>query len=167
MTVRSKPKDREFDAIAKLVDLVLSEPDMEPATWDFAIEAARVALPFVSRERAAKAAADAQRAARATPKKAKPYRADPPELVAAKAVVRNRSGGYCEVKSDVCDRFARHVHHTARRKGKGSHAPELLLDACEPCHLEIHANPELSYERGWLVHDFAVAPVTDTKKGNR
>lgn len=144
----------------------LPEDDWQPEHWSEFCAAQAVARDEVGRldrRTAAKAAADAQRAARPTPKKRGTWKPDPPELVAAKTVVRNRSGGMCEAKTPVCDHYARHVHHIARRKGKGSHAPELLLDVCPPCHDEIHQNVAVSYERGWLVHDFAVAPVTDTK----
>lgn len=143
--------------------------DFGPADWaslDAARDAARGEIERLDRRTAAKAAADAQRAARATPKKAKPYRQDPPELREAKVFVRNRSGGVCEANTPVCDHYARHVHHKARRKGKGSHAPELLLDVCPSCHDWIHDNVTEAYEREWLIHDFAVAKVSDTK-GNR
>lgn len=46
---------------------------------------------------------------------------------------------------------ATQVHHRAGRQGKRLIDTNLFLPVCHACHVWIHANPEASYERGWLV----------------
>lgn len=79
------------------------------------------------------------------------------QLTEAKLVVRARSKGACEARTPACvDTGPRpgavDVHHRAGRGFDGCHAPELLLDCCDPCHDFIHANPEVAYARGWMLH---------------
>lgn len=69
----------------------------------------------------------------------------------AKAVVRERSGGRCEVGVlPGCRVRAAHVHHCKRGEPR-VHDPELMLDACVPCHEHIHRNTAEAYEKGWLI----------------
>jgi hypothetical protein len=79
---------------------------------------------------------------------------DPPELVEAKKVVRRRSRGICEVGSEVCTGEAQHFHHRKMRSAGGSHSERNGLDSCWACHDFLHANPDLSYEHGWLLHSW-------------
>lgn len=56
----------------------------------------------------------------------------------------------CEVASVVCTGRVEHAHHIRMRSQGGSHDPENVLAACQPCHEVCHANPEQSYRDGWL-----------------
>lgn len=96
-----------------------------------------------------KVAAAAERRARVAPKKK--ARRDPPELVASRRIVAERSEGYCE-HPDGCAERATHVHHKAGRVGRGVHAPEMLLALCEAHHVHVHAHPEESFANGTLIH---------------
>ena len=80
-------------------------------------------------------------------RKAKPN----PELRASRIEVMERSKGFCEAQTDICAHIARHAHHKKRRSQGGSDSPDNLLALCESCHNWIHANPEESFRRGWLV----------------
>jgi len=72
---------------------------------------------------------------------------------AAKEAVRLRSRGYCEVGSvGRCRILGTQAHHRLMRSQGGGHEVDNLLHVCGPCHDYIHANPEYSYERGWLLH---------------
>jgi hypothetical protein len=88
-----------------------------------------------------------------------------PEETAAKAVVRARSGGVCE----ICG-VAR-AENFSHRLAKGHGGPWLAsngLDACgwgnySGCHGErVHQQPTEAEQAGWLVrsgHDFRTIPV--------
>lgn len=79
----------------------------------------------------------------------------PPDAVAA---VRRRSRGRCEVASGPwCSGHGEMRHHRAGR-GPGRDRPDLLLDVCAACHAYLHAHPELSYERGWMISRTAPLP---------
>ena len=70
---------------------------------------------------------------------------------AARKQVFSRAEGMCEAQAIwACERSGHQVHHIAGRGGRDPHNPEGLLLVCAPCHAYIHANPQLSYERGWL-----------------
>ena len=75
-------------------------------------------------------------------------------LAEAKKAVRRRSRGICEVGSEVCTGEAQHFHHRKMRSAGGSHSERNGLDSCWACHDYLHANPELSYEHGWLPHSW-------------
>ena len=64
--------------------------------------------------------------------------------------VAGRSGGWCEASTERCTFRAVHVHHRLMRSHGGKHEADNLLHVCHSCHLEIHAHPTRSYERGWL-----------------
>jgi hypothetical protein len=74
------------------------------------------------------------------------------EFQKAKPIVKARSKGVCEAKTDVCSRTAVHVHHRKLRSQGGSNSLVNLIDVCFACHDWIHLNPAISYERGWLLH---------------
>jgi hypothetical protein len=84
-------------------------------------------------------------------------RVDPPELVAAKQVVRHRSGGRCEARWENCTGRAEHAHHRLRRSQGGGHTPENLLDVCGICHLSIHSQVARAVNAGFLVRSTATA----------
>ncbi len=79
---------------------------------------------------------------------------DPPELRAGKLSVGIRAMGVCEAATEVCTGEVEHTHHRKLRSAGGSHDPRNLLGVCHACHDFIHANPELSYEHGWLLHSW-------------
>lgn len=56
----------------------------------------------------------------------------------------------CEARTPDCDCRVIHRHHVLLRAHGGHKGP--TLDVCLGCHLFIHANPAISYERGWLMH---------------
>jgi len=65
--------------------------------------------------------------------------------------VYERADGLCEVGAVFdCTRRCEQVHHVAGRGGDDPHRLSNLLGACAPCHRFIHANPEVSRERGWM-----------------
>jgi hypothetical protein len=87
-------------------------------------------------------------------------RAGQVRLDAAKAEVRGRSEGWCEVATPACpDERHRgvHVHHVLPRSAGGQHDADNLLNVCAPAHEWIHGNPSASYEQGWLRRRGAVA----------
>ena len=68
----------------------------------------------------------------------------------AKADVRVRSGGRCEIVAGTfCTGVAHDPHH---RFPHGSDTAVNLLDTCRPCHDWVHAHPAVSYDNGWLLH---------------
>ena len=67
----------------------------------------------------------------------------------------------------ICRGEATHKHHRKLRKHGGTDEAANLLALCGTgtlgCHGYVHANPAISYERGWLVHswdDPKEVPVT-------
>lgn len=82
----------------------------------------------------------------------------PPE---ARAAVRERSGGRCELLAAAdCTALAAEQHHRQRRRD-GGHGLANLVDACSPCHAHAHAHPALARDRGWIVSAFAVDPALE------
>lgn len=71
----------------------------------------------------------------------------------AKAVVRARSRGRCEVDASIdCTGQAEHTHHRLPRSHPRTNEPAHLLDVCHVCHQWVHEHPEASYAAGWLLH---------------
>jgi len=68
-----------------------------------------------------------------------------------RAAIERRSGGKCEVHSDVCTGHATLVHHKLRRSHGGQGVVDNALATCNSCHLLIHGNPAMSYEKGWMI----------------
>jgi len=104
----------------------------------------------------------------ARPKKRKPGEAAAEKL--ARALVRARSGGICE----VCGRQpAREFQHRKAQVHGGEYSAVNGLDVCghgnvSGCHGHIHQNPTAAYEQGWSVrsgHDPAVRPVWFAGRG--
>ena len=78
----------------------------------------------------------------------------------AQAVI-DRADGSCEVMNfPFCTGTAGPIHH--RKISGREHSVSACIHICKPCHDWIHANPAVSYERGWLVkmnRDPAETPV--------
>lgn len=144
MTLPNRLTDamRSFVALSPLDDL-------EPHDYATLEAAQAVMRDYLDRE-------DRQR--ERTPKKAIPKRQkpkqDPPELRAGKLSVGIRAMGVCEAGTEVCTGEVEHTHHRKMRSAGGSHDPRNLLGVCHACHDYVHANPELSYEHGWLLHSW-------------
>ena len=68
----------------------------------------------------------------------------------AKAEMKHRSQGWCEAQTKMCRRRAAVFHHVLGRGVGGKGRADNGLHLCDPCHKFIHANPALSYERGWM-----------------
>lgn len=87
----------------------------------------------------------------------KPQRSkyDPREK-SARAKVRSRSGGVCEVQKDgVCLGHATNFQHRAAAGQGGGYSASNGLDVCGSgttgCHGYIHAHPTESIREGWTV----------------
>ena len=82
-----------------------------------------------------------------------------PEHIARTVI--DRADGRCEFMiPGPCVFEAHHIHH--RKISGREHTIEGMAHICHACHDFVHANPALSYERGWLVrsvHDPAEQPV--------
>jgi 5-methylcytosine-specific restriction endonuclease McrA len=70
------------------------------------------------------------------------------ELDAITPALTARSRGRCEI-CRVSDAVVR--HHRLRRSQGGVNELWCLLHLCNACHLMVHAQPALSYDRGWLI----------------
>jgi hypothetical protein len=79
-----------------------------------------------------------------------PWTADE-DYLRARDLVWARSFGQCEAGLPGCLGAVGVVHHRAGRGFAGCHHPDLLLAACDPCHLNIHAHPSSSYESGLML----------------
>ncbi len=74
------------------------------------------------------------------------------EFHAASEAVRYRSGAMCEARiENVCTVRAIHVHHRLMRSSGGGNQVANLLHLCRACHEFIHAHPEWSRERGFIL----------------
>ena len=71
----------------------------------------------------------------------------PPKV---RAEVYSRSGGWCEIRAKDCRGNVAHLHHRLMRSQGGKHTADNLAATCHSCHVFIHANPAISYQRGWL-----------------
>jgi len=81
----------------------------------------------------------------------------PPEV--AEAVIA-RSRGMCEAQTPRCRGVGMFrtageaLHHRKLRKQGGPHTVDNLLHCCHPCHIYIHDQVAVAYERGWLLHSY-------------
>ena len=70
----------------------------------------------------------------------------------SRAAIYARAEGMCEAMATIrCERQGHQVHHIAGRQGPDPHRLDNLLLVCRHCHDFIHNQPELSYQRGWMV----------------
>lgn len=100
---------------------------------------------------AAKEGARIAKAAKAKAAKAKRPKEDP-GLTAARNVVRARSHGLCEFQIPlVCTYQGVLAHHRLRRSHTTGHDPQTMVWICSKCHEYTHANPQLAYEKGWMI----------------
>lgn len=51
---------------------------------------------------------------------------------------------------EICGKMATEVHHK-RKRGKYLNAVETWMAVDRKCHDEIHLNPRVSREKGWLI----------------
>jgi hypothetical protein len=86
------------------------------------------------------------------------------------AVVKARSGGWCEIAAEGCWGTARELHHRVSQKLGGRHRagraridrPSNVLHACRSCHLAVTDHPRWAYLHGWSLRerqDSAMEPV--------
>jgi len=69
----------------------------------------------------------------------------------AREVLAEQAEWRCQAGTPQCNGQVEQVHHRKGRDGELLADPEYLLPLCYPCHIYIHANPETSYQRGWMV----------------
>lgn len=80
---------------------------------------------------------------------------------AARRIVRQRSGGDCEVRIvGVCQGRATNFQHRKARIHGGDWSPSNGIDVCgsgnaSGCHGYIHQHPMASIEKGWTVPSWA------------
>lgn len=145
------PNKREAADIVTLVELIALDPDPMPAEHlDSIVAAGRAVADYVRRARLTEPA-PVKRTRRGSGK-----RHESPELSASRLIVKSRSGGRCEIVHLGCTGWVEHVHHRRRRSQGGTDDPDNLLGLCRIAHEFVHANPELSFQRGWLLHAAAV-----------
>lgn len=70
------------------------------------------------------------------------------ELVAMRELVWARADGLCEICHHVP---IAHLHHKLRRSQGGTNEMSNLLGVCLEDHEFLHANPQYSYDQGWLL----------------
>lgn len=72
-----------------------------------------------------------------------PMKRTPPKPIKrdAKAIVRERSGGYCEMRLPDCLGRATDFSHRIGRGVGGPDTPSNGLDACRLCHTWCHSRP--------------------------
>jgi hypothetical protein len=86
------------------------------------------------------------------------------------SVVRERSGGRCEIRIEGCWGTARDLHHRVSQKSGGRHRhaarrsdrPSNVMDSCRRCHLVVTDHPKFAYTNGWSLregHDPLQEPV--------
>ena len=69
----------------------------------------------------------------------------------AKAEVKARAGGRCELATPVCVGAGVEPHHLRGRVGDDLCDVELMAWACRPCHDYVEENRAEAYARGWLL----------------
>jgi hypothetical protein len=70
-----------------------------------------------------------------------------------KALVVERSGGWCEASTPACPvglHRGEHLHHVILRSHGGPDEPWNLLHLCHAAHRWVHDNPARSYEMGLM-----------------
>jgi 5-methylcytosine-specific restriction endonuclease McrA len=70
------------------------------------------------------------------------------ELAQRRPQVLARANGLCEICRSVP---LTEVHHRKRRSQGGTNDLANLLGLCEADHKRVHANPSVSYDKGWLL----------------
>lgn len=63
--------------------------------------------------------------------------------------------GACKARASWdCTGRAQHHHHIVRRSQGGKDSKDNLLPVCWVCHAWIHRNPAVSFDMGWLKHEW-------------
>lgn len=86
----------------------------------------------------------------------------------AKAIVRVRSGGYCEMRLSGCLGRATDFSHRIGRGVGGADTPSNGMDACRICHQWCHANPAEAKDLNLMLEswqDPTVEPVAYQNAG--
>lgn len=143
---------RTLDAIAKLEELIeaVEQPgaEMTPYHWDWLLSTAAVLSEEAGRVNRRDASKPKRKVGGGTTSR-KPAN-EPTE--ATKTAVADRSNGWCEIVHLDCTGRASEIHHRLTRSQGGGHELVNLLHLCAAGHRFVHAQPKLSYERGWLLH---------------
>jgi len=92
---------------------------------------------------------------RGGPLKANPSNDYERELDAVRRLIRQRSGGQCEIGLPGCLGGARQPHHRKLRSRGGTNDVDNLLDACAACHDWVHDNPAEATALGLQVLSWA------------
>ncbi|HEX7355273.1 MAG TPA: HNH endonuclease signature motif containing protein [Mycobacteriales bacterium] len=87
------------------------------------------------------------------------------ELRKARKDALERGGYRCEAALPGCSCRPEHAHHRKMRSQGGPDEAANLLMVCWSCHRSIHADPERSYERGFLVRSFDDPRRTPVRRG--
>lgn len=77
-------------------------------------------------------------------------------------MIRERSGGLCEIQLDGCRGRACQKSHRIGRKDGGRHGaarqlsdrPSNAMDACWWCHYVITESPGMAKTQGWLLEEW-------------
>lgn len=64
-------------------------------------------------------------------------------------------------KCEICrERPADQVHHRLGRDGERLLDARYYMGLCAGCHTHVHANPQESYEKGWLIRRNSLGQLT-------
>lgn len=66
-------------------------------------------------------------------------------------VIAEAANWVCQAGTPVCEGNVEQIHHRKGRDGELLTDPTYLLAVCFPCHTYIHAHPQESYDKGWMV----------------
>ena len=143
------PRQREAEAIALLVDLIRNVDEWSEEHHDTAQLAAREAAAWLRRAKVGEPPVK-RRSTGATMRSRKA--SDGPTEATRIHLIARSGGGWCEITHAGCTGAGTEVHHRLMRSQGGGHDEENLMLLCATAHRYVHANPEYSYERGWLLH---------------
>jgi len=76
--------------------------------------------------------------------------------VASKLFLQKDENRFCPVMAQLRNKTvpATEVHHRNGREGERLNDQEYWIGVSREGHLYIHANPEVSYEQGWITKDY-------------
>lgn len=82
----------------------------------------------------------------------------------AMAVVKERSGGWCELRIEgVCTGYAAKGGHEPLLRSRGGDAtdPEEIKDACPACHRWVHRNVTKATAMGFMISRYSTSARRD------